>query len=75
MPVRYQGGSAAPTADTITTSDGSMIEVVETVILNTNTETGGQDTIPGFQFWSGTGMQYDAITTKDANTIYYVTDR
>lgn len=49
--------------------------VVETPIINTNTETGGQDTIPGFQFWSGTGAQYDAITTKDVNTIYYVTDR
>ena len=71
MPVRYQGGSAAPAADTITTTDGDIIEVVEAVILNTNTDT--QGAIPGYQYWSGTQAQYDAIATKDDNTIYYVT--
>ena len=28
----------------------------------------------GINFWTGTQAQYDAIGTKDANTIYFVTD-
>ena len=27
-----------------------------------------------FKFWFGTQAQYDAITTKDSNTIYFITD-
>lgn len=26
------------------------------------------------QFWSGTQAQFDAITNKDSNTIYWITD-
>ena len=27
----------------------------------------------GLSFWSGTQAEYDAITTKDDNTIYFIT--
>ena len=35
--------------------------VVETPILNTNTDT--QGAIPGYSFWSGSQTQYDALAT------------
>lgn len=31
-------------------------------------------TVNGFTFWSGTQDQYDAISNKDANTIYMITE-
>lgn len=33
---------------------------------------GNADTVGGYTIWSGTQAQLDAITTKDANTIYLV---
>ena len=33
---------------------------------------GNADTVGGYTIWSGTQAQYDAITTKDANTIYII---
>lgn len=54
-------------------SDGSVIRAVS-LIFNSAcwgmlhyTNLGTQKTI-----WTGTQVQYDAITTKDANTIYYI---
>lgn len=33
---------------------------------------GNAESVDGFSFWSGTQTEYDAITTKDANTVYLV---
>ena len=30
------------------------------------------DTVDNYHIWSGTQSEYDAITTKDANTIYLI---
>ncbi len=73
MPIRYEGGSAAPEQETVIVS-GVETVVVSTPSLNTNTEVGGQDVIPGFTFWSGIKAQYDALAARDAETIYYITD-
>ena len=35
---------------------------------------GNADTVNNFRIWSGTQAQYDAITTKDSNTIYMITE-
>lgn len=34
---------------------------------------GNADTVNNFRLWKGTQAEYDAITTKDANTIYMIT--
>ena len=34
---------------------------------------GNADTVNNFHLWKGTQAQYDAITTKDSNTIYMIT--
>ena len=34
---------------------------------------GNADTVNNFRLWKGTQAQYDAITTKDSNTIYMIT--
>ena len=34
---------------------------------------GNADTVNNFHIWKGTQAQYDAITTKDSNTIYMIT--
>ena len=33
---------------------------------------GNADTVNNFRIWSGTQAQFDAIRTKDANTIYLI---
>lgn len=33
---------------------------------------GNADSVGGFRIWSGTQAQFDAIITKDSNTIYLV---
>ena len=33
---------------------------------------GNADTVDGYSIWSGTQAQFDAITSKDANTIYLI---
>ena len=35
---------------------------------------GNADTVNNFRLWKGTQAQYDAITTKDSNTIYMITE-
>ena len=35
------------------------------------TEINNQDNV-GISIWTGTQAEYDAITTKDANTLYFV---
>jgi hypothetical protein len=31
------------------------------------------NTVSGINFWTGTQAQYDAIGTKNANTLYFIT--
>ena len=38
----------------------------------TNIETGNADTIDNYHIWTGTQAEFNAITTRDANTIYIV---
>ena len=42
--------------------DGAWVEVSKVKTTNNTT----------MQFWSGTQQEYDAITTKDANTLYII---
>ena len=50
---------------TVTIPEGSIPAVVEQNAASSLTQ---------FLFWSGTTAQFDAITTKDPGTIYYITD-
>lgn len=59
------GGSNVPDNTTITMSSSNKLQVV-----------GAKDKNDGnvLNFWTGTKAEYDAIVTKDNNTLYNITD-
>ena len=59
------GGGAEE--DNITITKNSQQKIQAVAIKDTNT--GNPD-----KFWTGTQQEYEAITTKDPNTFYYITD-
>lgn len=79
-------GLVKPDGTTITANNGVISAVVPTTIHDltddtatypidkadsvTNQNSGGS----AIKTWTGTKAQYDAITTKDANTLYNITD-
>jgi hypothetical protein len=61
-------GAAAAGAITGTTVTGTTVNASSTL------QVGGSALTTGFtRFWEGTQAAYDAIGTKDANTIYFIT--
>ena len=60
--------STTPSIDnkSITTNGSSQLQTIG--VINQN------DTTTALKSWSGTKAQYDAIVTKDANTLYNITD-
>lgn len=60
--------STTPSIDnkSITTNGSSQLQTVG--VINQN------DTTTALKTWTGTKAQYDAIVTKDANTLYNITD-
>lgn len=66
------GGGTGGTTDYTQLSNKPQINNVELSGNKTLSELGIQaDT--GFKFWSGTQTEYDGITTKDNNTLYFIT--
>ena len=63
--IDIQGGGSEEDNTTITKNSQNKIQAV--AIIDSNT--GNVD-----KTWIGTKQQYDAIQTKDTNTLYYITD-
>ena len=59
-------GSSTPDNLSITQNSSSNLQAVG--IINQNA------TSTAIKTWTGTKAQYDAITTKDSNTLYHITD-
>lgn len=60
------GGSVETDGKSITTNSSDELQTVGVIDQNNTTN--------AIKTWTGTKAQYDAITTKDANTIYNITD-
>lgn len=60
------GGSVAIDNSSITTNSSSQLQTVGVIDQNNTTN--------AIKTWTGTKTQYDAITTKDSNTLYNITD-
>ncbi|WP_289146961.1 hypothetical protein [uncultured Megamonas sp.] len=70
--INSTGGGTGGTTDYTQLSNKPQINNVELSGNKTLSELGIQpDT--GFKFWSGTQTEYDGITTKDNNTLYFIT--
>ena len=70
--------SALPSLATTSTAgivqpDGSTI-TVNSGVIKANGVINQQDSTTTLKYWTGTKAQYDAIVTKDSNTLYNVTD-
>lgn len=61
----YEGGSVAVDSSTITLNSSNQIQTVGYKDVRTNNT---------LKTWTGTKAQYDAIVTKDSNTLYNITD-
>lgn len=61
------GGGTATNIDNITITNNSNNEIQTVAVIDNNT--GYAD-----KMWIGTSQQYEAIQTKDSNTLYYITD-
>lgn len=60
-------GSVAPDVDNVTINTNSNDQIQAIGFIDNRTSN-------ALKCWTGTRSQYDAITTKDANTIYNITD-
>ena len=60
------GGGVATDGKSITTNSSDEIQTVGVIDQN--------NTSNAIKTWTGTKAQYDGITTKDANTVYNITD-
>ena len=64
----------------VETSASGVTQVTNKKVIKTNSATGDLDTrisaletkVGNYSLWVGTQTEYDAITTKDANTIYHI---
>ena len=75
-PIDSPAFEGTPTAPTPTpTSDGTQIATKEYVVAGFNnfvpTKIKNQNNV-GISIWTGTQEEYNALTTKDANTLYLV---
>lgn len=61
------GGGGGSEEDNITITKNSQNKIQTVAVIDSNT--GNAD-----KTWIGTKQQYDAIQTKDSNTLYYITD-
>lgn len=59
--------------DELVQPDGSTI-TVNNGVIKAEGVVNQQDSITTLKYWTGTKAQYDAIVTKDSNTLYNVTD-
>ena len=60
--------------DTSTLANTSLSNLTSTGNNLVNTALNTRDNSTRLKFWTGTKAQYDAISTKDSNTLYYITD-
>jgi hypothetical protein len=60
------GGSVETDGKSITTNSSDELQTVGVIDQNNTTN--------AIKTWTGTKAQYDAITTKDSNTLYNITD-
>jgi hypothetical protein len=64
----------------VETSASGVTQVTNKKVIKTNSATGDLDTrisaletkVGNYSLWVGTQSEYNAITTKDANTIYHI---
>ena len=70
------GYPSSPTAVTPTVKYTAQLNNTNSVGNSTTPVyfNGGVATACAFSMWSGTQAQYDAITTKDSNTFYFITE-
>lgn len=61
------GGGGGSEEDNITITKNSQNKIQTVAIIDSNTGSAEKT-------WIGTKQQYDAIQTKDSNTLYYITD-
>ena len=54
--------------------DNSTITVDANGVITTEGVINQQDNVTTLKYWTGTKAQYNAITTKDSNTLYNITD-
>lgn len=69
--IRYTDDNQGSTAKD-TTYDNSKSGLNANNTQDAIDELGGN--LGGFSLWCGTQVEYDAISTKDANTLYHITD-
>ena len=55
-------------------NNASTINVASLTVTNGIARETGGSTTNGIKFWSGTIAQYNALGTRDQNTLYNVTD-
>lgn len=70
-------GSSNPDAMYIRSLDGNAWKGVAMTAFTPGYEAGSTTTVSPFSqyiLWFGTQQQYDAITTKDDNTFYFITE-
>lgn len=60
--------------DTSTLANTSLSNLTSTGNNLVNTALNTRDNTTRLKFWTGTKAQYDAISTKDSNTLYNITD-
>lgn len=60
------GGAIDIDGNTITFNSNNEIQTIGVINSSNNTTT--------LKLWTGTRAEYDEITTKDSNTLYYITD-
>lgn len=64
----HSGGGGSVTVDGKSITRNSSLEIQTIGVIDSNNTTNAIKT------WTGTKAQYDAIATKDANTLYNITD-
>lgn len=62
------GGGGSVAIDNVSITKNSSNEIQTVGVINQN------DTTTAIKTWTGTKAQYDAIVTKNANTLYNITD-
>ena len=64
----HSGGGGSTAVDNLSITRNSSLQIQTVGVIDSNNTTNAIKT------WTGTKAQYDAIVTKDANTLYNITD-